>query len=234
VEGVRDARAARVRQSGAQLLGEVEITGRPTLPLEAVQHLAEMVKSAVQERVPGLDATVYVAPGGDPTRLVERVHAAAARNGRFRDLHDVIVEREKDDSIHLSLHAKLPGEMSMREASRYVNDLEGQLRKELPEVSRTDVHLEPLEPDEVHGRDVTEQHADLVGAIRKAVLEHPRVLSCDDVELSSRAGQITAYVTVTVGDDLTLDQAHDLETSLEEQIRTLDPALAHVVVRAVG
>jgi hypothetical protein len=30
----------------------------------------------------------------------------------------VLVEREADESLHLSLHAKLPAAMSMREASR--------------------------------------------------------------------------------------------------------------------
>jgi divalent metal cation (Fe/Co/Zn/Cd) transporter len=61
-----------------------------------------------------------------------------------------------------------------------------------------------------------------------------RVISCDDVELSSRGGEITAYVDVTVADDLTLEQAHDIETSLEEGIRQAVPSLKRVVVRALG
>ncbi len=234
VEGVREVRAARVRQSGAQMIGDIEVAGRPTLPLEAAQGLADRVREAVKSRVPALELNVYVASGGDPTRLVERVHAAAARNGAFRDLHDVVVEREADESLHLSLHAKLAGSLSVREASRFARQLESELRAELPEVSRVDIHLEPLEPDVVYGRNVTEQNADLVKRIESVVAADESVVSCDDVELSSRGGEITAYVDVTVADDLTLEQAHDIETSLEEKVRQAASNLKRVVVRALG
>lgn len=234
VDGVRDARDARVRQSGAQLIGEVEVAGRPTLSLEAAQGLADRVKAAVRDRVPGLELSVYVASGGDPSRFVERVHAAASRNGLFRDLHDVVVEREADDSLHLSLHAKLPADMSMREATRHARQLEEELRAELHEVAQFDLHLEPLEPDVVHGRDVTDQHPEIVQCLREAAREEPRVVSCDEIELSSRAGEIMAHVRVTVPDDLTLVQAHEIETALEERLRQATPDVKHVLVRALG
>jgi cation diffusion facilitator family transporter len=234
VEGVREVRAVRVRQSGARMIGEVEVAGRPTLPLEAAQELAERVRETVKKRVPELDLNVYVASGADPNRLVERVHATAARNGAFRDLHDVVVEREVDESLHLSLHAKLPGSLSMREATRLARQLESDLRGELPEVSRVDLHLEPLEPDIIQGTAVTDQNPDLVQRIRAVVTADERIVSCDDVELSSRGGQITAYIEVTVPDDLTLEQAHDIETSVEQKVRQAAPSLKNVVVRALG
>lgn len=232
VPGVREARSARVRQAGTQLIGEVEITGRPTLPLEAAQGLAERVREAVGERMPRIELEVFVRAGTDPSRLVERVHAAAARNGLFRDLHDVLVEREADETLHLSLHAKLPAGMSMREAARQAKALEADLKQELPELSRIDLHLEPLEPDVVYGRDVTGQKAELVARIRDVVMESSKVTSCREVELSSRGGQITAYVLVTVPDDLTLEQAHDIESDLEQRIKAAVPEIRHAIVRA--
>jgi cation diffusion facilitator family transporter len=232
VAGVREARSARVRQSGASLIGEVEVTGRPTLALEAADGLAAAVRKAVKAQLPEIELTVFVGSGSDPTQLVERVHAAAARNGRFKDLHDVLVEREADDRLHLSLHAKLPPATSMREATRDAHALEEDLRRELPELQRIDIHLEPLEPDVVHGRDVTTEHADLVRRIEAAAASDPSVASCQEVELSSRAGAITAYVLVKVADDLTLEQAHDIETALEDRIKRTERKVRHVVVRA--
>jgi divalent metal cation (Fe/Co/Zn/Cd) transporter len=232
VAGVREARSARVRQSGASLIGEVQVTGRPTLALEAAEALAAAVRKAVKAELPEIELTVFVGSGSDPTQLVERVHAAAARNGRFKDLHDVLVEREADDRLHLSLHAKLPPATSMREATRDAHALEEDLRRELPELQRIDIHLEPLEPDVIHGRDVTTEHADLVRRIEAAAASDPSVASCQEVELSSRAGAITAYVLVKVADDLTLEQAHDIETALEDRIKRTERKVRHVVVRA--
>ena len=196
--------------------------------------MADRVREAVKQRVPALELNVYVSSGADPNRLVERVHAAAARNGAFRDLHDVVVEREADETLHLSLHAKLLGSISMREATRLARQLERDLRTELAEVSRIDLHLEPLEPDIVVGRAVTDQNPDLVQTIRSVVTADDRVVSCDGVELSSRGGKVTAYIEVTVADDLTLEQAHEIETSLEEKVRMAAPILKQVVARALG
>lgn len=234
VPGVREVRSARVRQVGAQLVGEVEVAGRPTLSLEGAQAITEEVEKAVRERVPNLDLTVLVRSGTNPTLLVERVHAVAARDGRFRDLHDVIVEREADQSLHLSLHAKLAGDTSMREAARLVADFEGELKEELHEVARVDIHLEPLEPDVVVGRDVTDQHRDLVAALTDLVERHEQVEACQDIELSSRMGHITAYISIRVADDLTLDQAHRIATEVEEEVKAHAPLIERAIVRAVA
>jgi divalent metal cation (Fe/Co/Zn/Cd) transporter len=122
--------------------------------------------------------------------------------------------------------------MSMREASKQAKALEADLKKELPELSRIDLHLEPLEPDVVYGRDVTANHPELVSKIREVVNGSSQVTSCKEVELSSRGGQITAYVQVTVPDDLTLEQAHDIETDLEERIKRAIPSIRRAIVRA--
>jgi cation diffusion facilitator family transporter len=234
VDGVREVRSARVRQVGAQLVGEVEVAGRPTLSLEGAQTISEGVEKAVRERVPNLDLTVLVRSGTNPALLVERVHAAAARDGRFRDLHDVIVEREADRSLHLSLHAKLPGTTSMREAARLGAEFERSLQGELPEVSRVDLHMEPLEPDVVVGRDVTAQYPDLIRQLTEVVERHERVEACQDIELSSRMGHITAYIAARVADDLTLDQAHAIATGVEEDVHAAAPSIERAIVRAVA
>jgi cation diffusion facilitator family transporter len=234
VPGVREVRSGRVRQVGAQLMGEVEVAGRPTLSLEGAQALQDRIQRKVHERVPNLELTVVVRSGSDPNLLVERVHAAAARNGNFSDLHDVIVEREADESLHLSLHAKLPGDLSMRQAAKLAADFEGDLKEAIPEVSRVDIHLEPLEPDVVHGRNVTAENRDVVQRIQQLVDRNPKVVACQDIELSSRFGHITAYVTVRVPDDLSLDQAHAIASELEDAIRHSEPSIHRAVVRAVA
>ncbi len=234
VPGIKEVRSVRVRGAGTELIGEVEVAGRRTLSLEAADDLVGKVEQAVAERLPNMRLTVLVKASVDKTQFVERVHAAAARNGQFRDLHDVVVEQEADGSLHLSLHAKLPSELSMREAGRLVRAFEEDLRAELPEVKRIDVHLEPLEPDLVQGRDVTTAQPELVDRVRRLLRAHPQVIDESDVELSQRRGQITAHVVVRVPDDLTLEQAHEVETELEREIQRRAPELANVVVRAVA
>ena len=232
VEGVRRVLSVRVRRSGPRLLGDATVAARRTLAVEAAGGLREDVRRAVAGALPDLELTLVVEGEVRPENLVERVHAVAHRFGAMRDLHNVTVEREDDGSLHLVMHAKLPGTMTLAEAAGASAELERRLREELPEVSRVDVHLEPLEPDLVAGADVTEARHELAGRIRALVEEHPQVSSCGDVELSARGGRIHAHVVARMPAGVSLDHAHDVETDLEQRIRAALPDVAEVVARA--
>jgi cation diffusion facilitator family transporter len=234
VHGVREVRSVRVRRSGPRLLGDASIATARMLSLEAAGALVEEVKRAARVVVPELDLTVIVEGQSRPTDLVERVHAAAARNGGVRDLHNVTVERESDGSLHLTMHAKLPGDMTLASASLASSALEKTLRAELPEATRVDIHLEPMEPHVVSGEDVTQRRALLADKMRQVVESHPAVKRCVDVELSDRHNRIHAHVVAQLAGDVSLEQAHQVETELEELIRRALPEVHEVTARATA
>jgi len=234
VSGVRDVRSVRVRRSGPNLLGDASIATARMLPLEAAGALVDDVKRAARTALPELDLTVLVEGQSEPSDLVERVHAAAARNGGVRDLHNVTVERESDGSLHLTMHAKLPGDMTLASASQASARLEKTLRAELPEATRIDIHLEPMEPRVVSGEDVTERRALLAERMRRVVESHPAVKRNVDVELSDRHNRIHAHVVAELAGDVSLEQAHQVETELEEMIRRALPEVHEVTARATA
>jgi len=75
------------------LIGDASIATARMLSLEAAGALVDEVKRVAKATLPLLDLTVVVGGQTRPSDLVERVHAAAARNGGVRDLHNVTVER---------------------------------------------------------------------------------------------------------------------------------------------
>jgi cation diffusion facilitator family transporter len=234
VSGVREVRSVRVRKSGPNLLGDASIATARMLSLEAAGHLVDEVKHAATATLPSLELTVVVEGQTRPSDLVERIHAAAARNGGVRDLHNVTVERESDGSLHLTMHAKLPGDMTLAKAARASADLERTLRAELPDATRVDIHLEPMEPHVVRGKDVTSRRAQLVARMREVVAAHPEVRRCVDVELSDRHHRIYAHVVAELDGSVNLEHAHQVETELEEQIRRALPEVHEVVARAIA
>lgn len=231
VAGVREVREVRVRRSGPRLLAEARVASPRMLTLEATEKLGERVREAVTRAFPDAELTLVFEGQPLADRLVERVHAAAARLGQVEDLHNVTVEREQDGSLHLTMHAKLPGDLTLEAATRTSAALERSLRQELPEISRVDVHLEPLEPDLVAGQNVTGRDRGLAAEIRQVVESHPEVLSCRDIELSSRSGLITAHVVAQLPGGVTLEHAHEVETTLEDSLRRRVPGLHEVVAR---
>jgi cation diffusion facilitator family transporter len=234
VEGVREVRSVRVRRSGPNLLGDASIATARMLSLEAAGRLVEDVKRVAKATLPTLDLTVVVEGQTRPSDLVERVHAAAARNGGVRDLHNVTVERESDGSLHLTMHAKLPGDMTLATASVASAELERTLRAELPEAMRVDIHLEPMEPHVVVGEDVTSRRAQLAARMREIVEAHPEVRRCVDVELSDRHHRIYAHVVAELDGEVSLEHAHQVESELEAQIRRALPEVHEVVARAIA
>ena len=231
VDGVREVRSVRVRRSGPNLIGDVRIATGRMLSVEAASALVEAVKSRARSVLPGLDLEVAVEAQEQQADLVERIHAAAARNGGVRDLHNVTVERESDGSLHLTMHAKLPGDQDLATASRTSRSLERSIRAELPEVKRIDIHLEPIEPEVVPGEDVTAQRAQLAERIRQVVNSHPEVRGSPDVELSDRHKRIHAHVVAEVSGEISLEHAHEIESQLEERIRREIPEVHEVVTR---
>ncbi len=234
VSGVREVRSVRVRRSGPRLIGDASIATGRMVSVEAAGALVDDVKSRARSVLPTLDLAVEVEGQAQQGDLVERIHAAAARNGEVRDLHNVTVEREADGSLHLTMHAKLPGDLKLASASRTSRALERSLRAELPDATRIDIHLEPMERDVVPGLDVTARRTQLAARMREVVEANPEVKRCSDVELSDREGQIHAHVVAEVSGDISLEHAHQIETRLEEEIRRATPEVHDVVARVTG
>ncbi|MDQ6880437.1 MAG: cation-efflux pump [Candidatus Dormibacteraeota bacterium] len=234
IPGVREVRSVRVRRSGPNLLGDASIATARMLSLEAAGRLVDEVKRMATAALPSLELTVVVEGQTRPSDLVERVHAAAARTGGVRDLHNVTVERESDGSLHLTMHAKLAGDMTLAAASLASAELERALRLELPDATRVDIHLEPMEPHVVSGEDVTSRRAQLAARMREVVEAHPEVRRCVDVELSDRHHRIYAHVVAELDGQVSLEHAHQVETELEEQIRRALPEVHEVVARAIA
>ena len=234
VDGVREVRSVRVRRSGPLLIGDASIATGRMVPVEAAGALVDSVKARARSVLPTLELSVSVEGDQRSADLVERIHATAARTGTVRDLHNVTVEREADGSLHLTMHAKLPGDMSLSDASRVSEELEDSMRAELSDASRIDIHLEPMEPRVVRGEDVTESRAQLAERMRQIVGAHPDVRRAVDVELSDRHARIHAHVVAEVAGDRSLEDAHRIETELEEQIRRAIPEIHEVVARVTA
>jgi divalent metal cation (Fe/Co/Zn/Cd) transporter len=224
----------RVRRSGGRLLGDARVSARPTLSVEGAQKLSHEVLDAVGRAQPDLDLSLVVESQSDEHNLVERVHAVAAQQEVIRDLHNVTVEREQDGGLHLSMHVKLPSQMTLEAATAATSELERLLRMEFPGVTRVDVHLEPLEPEVISGADVTAERQDLAGDICRIVEDHPQVRRCRDVELSERDGELVAHVVAEMAGSSTLEDAHAVETALEERVRHALPELSEVVARVAA
>src|SRR6185437_6417363 len=86
---------------------------------------------------------VHVEPLEAASDVRERAHAAALNVPRVREVHNVSV-LSVGAGTELSLHLKLPGDLSLEEAHEIAEEVERAIKAAVPAVDAVQTHLEPL------------------------------------------------------------------------------------------
>jgi divalent metal cation (Fe/Co/Zn/Cd) transporter len=183
---------------------------------------ADAVEDAVERALPGADVVVHVEPVEDAA-LRERVHAAAVAVPRVREVHNITLV-EMDGRTELSLHVKLPGDLSLEEAHDIAEQLETAVCRAVPEIASVQTHLEPL-TETTAAREVDVDEAVVAQIVRDVTGGDPRELRF----LHTDAG-LVAFLTLGLDASSRLDEAHARASEIEERIRRERPDIADVIV----
>jgi cation diffusion facilitator family transporter len=218
-----ELRRLRLRQAAGRHFVDVVI-GVPSDAAVGQGHAAaDSVESALDRALPESDVVVHVEPRTAGT-VAERVQAAALSVPRVREVHNISVV-EVEGRPDISLHLKLPGDMSLDEAHAVATAVEDAIHAEVPD-ARTQTHIEPLEEEAVGTpRQERAIDADVTRIVRAATGSAPR-----EVRFVETDGKLVAYVTVGMDAGTPLADAHGHASAIEEQIRREQPQIADVVI----
>jgi divalent metal cation (Fe/Co/Zn/Cd) transporter len=219
-----ELRRLRMRQAGGKQFADVVIGVPPGAAVGQGHAAADAVEAAVERALPNADVVVHVEPIED-TGLRERAHAAALAVPRVREVHNITLV-DVDGRTELSLHVKLPGDLSLDEAHAIAERLEQSICGAVPEIAGVQTHLEPL-TETVDAREARE--ADDEAIVRRVVLDATgraprelRFLRTDD--------GLVAFLTLGLEGTSRLDVAHAQASQIEEAIRRERPHIADVIV----
>jgi len=224
-----DLRRLRLRTAGGRHFADVVIGVQPGAAVAQGHALADAVEAAVEDALPGSDVVVHVEPRPDEAaELRERALAAALRVPRVREIHNVAVRRIGDRS-EVSLHLKLPGDLSLEEAHGVASRVERAIAEAVPEVDAVQTHLEPLaEPAEGTAPapgDFAREAADVRRIVRELTGAEPR-----EVRFLETDEGLVALLTVAVDPGASLAEAHARASEVEEAIRKAGLEIAQVLV----
>ena len=221
-----ELRRLRMRQAAGQQFADVVIGVPPGAAVGQGHAAADAVEDALHRALPRSDVVVHVEPQQDEAALRERVLAAAQRVPLVREIHNLTVLRV-GPVTEVSLHLKLPGELSLEDAHSVATEVERAIVESVPEVDEVRTHLEPIAEAE-EGRSVDEAAAgrELVERIvQETTGQRPRELRF----LNTDRG-LLAYLTLGLDASTPLAQAHARASEIEERIRREQPGIADVVV----
>jgi cation diffusion facilitator family transporter len=227
IAGIRppvELRRLRLRQAAGRNFVDVVI-GVPSDAAVGQGHAAaDAVESALERALPESDVVVHVEPVTSGS-VAERVQAAALSVARVREVHNISVV-DVDSRPDISLHLKLPGEISLAEAHAVATEVESAIQEAVPDARTVQTHIEPLEKEAV-GRRTQDGAVD--AEVRRIVSETtgsaPR-----EVRFVETDGKLVAYVTVGMDAGTPLADAHGHASEIEEQIRREQPQIADVVI----
>ncbi|HVC88532.1 MAG TPA: cation diffusion facilitator family transporter [Gaiellaceae bacterium] len=226
IEAIRPAvelRRLRMRSAGGRQFADVVIGVSPSAVVGQGHAAADEVEAAVERALPNADIVVHVEPTEDTT-VRERAHAAALGVPRIREVHNLTLV-DVEGRTELSLHLKLPGDLSLDEAHDIAEQLEAAICAAVPEIAGVQTHLEPL-AEVTEGREVAvDAEAVVRRIVREATGSELRALRF----LNTDAG-LVAFLTLGLAGTSRLDDAHARASAIEEQIRRERPDIADVIV----
>ena len=217
-----ELRRLRMRQAAGRHFADVVIGVSFDAPVGQGHAAADAVERAVQAAVPEADVVVHVEPMRDHADVRERAHEAALAVPRVREVHNVSV-LSVDSGTELSLHLKLPGELSLEDAHAIAEQVERAIHQAVPEVTSVRTHLEPL-GEEAVGTAVPGDADAVRQLVRTEIGVDPAELRFVDTD-----DGMVAYLTLRLGAG-TLADAHAEASRIEEIIRRERPEIAEVVV----
>jgi len=216
-------RRLRMRQAGGRQFADVVIGVPPGAAVGQGHAAADAVEAAVHDALPESDVVVHVEPQEDETALRERTLAAAQRVPQVREIHNLSVLRT-DAGAEVSLHLKLPADLSLEDAHAVASEVEQTIAESVPEVSSVQTHLEPL-AEPARGTTVERDTGFVEAIVRAATGAVPRELRFLETD-----DGLVAFVTLGLDPATTLADAHRRASEVEELIRRERPEIAEVIV----
>jgi cation diffusion facilitator family transporter len=223
LEPAVELRRLRVRESGGAHFADVVIGIPPDAAVGQGHAAADRVEDALRARLPDADVVVHVEPETAVSALRERALAAALGVTQVREIHNLSV-LEVGTSVEISLHLKLPGSLDLAHAHAIAEEVEQKIKTAMPEVTDVRTHLEPL-TEPVAGEEVPLDESTVARVVADETGSPPR-----EVRFVRTDEGIVVFLTLALGGEGSLADAHGRASAVEERVRSAVPEIADVVV----
>jgi cation diffusion facilitator family transporter len=223
-----ELRRVRTRHAGGRNFVDIVVAVPLDSGVTQAHAVADRIEEMVERAVGGADVVVHVEPTEAEGDLRERATAAAGAIPEVREVHNVRVMR-LPEGYELSLHVKLPRELSLEQAHDAVERLEQRVYAEVPELTTVHTHIEPLAQTDWASTPPTDDTAVERDAIESAVRRFTGAAPLSVTFRDGEQGRV-ALVTVSLPGDQPLPSAHRHAGAIEEAVRERCPALADVIV----
>lgn len=222
-------RRLRMRSAAGRHFADVVIAVSPDAAVGQGHAAADAVEAAVERALPETDVVVHVEPGEEEDAVTrELAQAAAMRVPGVREIHNISIVNV-DGRTEVSLHLKLPGDLTLGEAHAVASDVERAIEESVPSVDAVQTHLEPLAEEAEGRRPQRGEVARDAQAVTRIVVERtgsaPRGL-----RFLQTVDGLVVFLTLGLDPDAPLAEAHARASEVEERIHVELPEISEIIV----
>jgi len=217
----------RLRESAGRYFADVIAAVAPGAAVIEGHEAANRIEAAIETALPGSDVVVHVEPRRSGLDLRDRILAIALGEPLVKEVHDITIYAE-NRSTSVSLHLKFPADLDLPAALAVTERVERAIRAR-PDVSDVQTHLEPLEHPLIACPATTSTDLDATREIKRIVVERTGNEPHGITLFRTEAGRVI-FLTLGVGAETSLVDAHQLGSELEEELRQQIPDIADVIV----
>lgn len=227
VPGVLEVEGARIRRAGNRFFADLTVGLSRNVTFQRAEQVVLDVTAAVHRVLPDADVVVHSSPRASKgENIFDRVRGVATRYNY--NVHDVSVQNLRG-RLHVEQHLELDEKLTLKQAHDAVTELEGEIRKEVPEIKTILTHIES-EPATIETGEASVRDAALVKRLKKIASEFPEILDMHEIELKMVRGRLYVSCHCTMADDLPLTRVHDISTELEIRFKQEAPELFKVLI----
>ncbi|HYC25060.1 MAG TPA: cation diffusion facilitator family transporter, partial [Roseiarcus sp.] len=227
VPGVAAIDYVRLRRSGPQTIGEIGVFVSRTLPLERVAQIKADIAKQIAAAEPQASLTVTANPRAlDDESVLERVLLIAGR--RRLAVHHVTIQ-EIAGRRSVSLDVEVDGRMSLGEAHDIASRLENAIKDEIGRDIEVETHIEPMETDEILGRDADAATLQAIAAALTRRAQGARLREVHDIRARATASGLFVNFHCRIDPAASVNEAHSEVDALERAVRDEIPDIARVI-----
>jgi cation diffusion facilitator family transporter len=231
VEDVVAVDSVKVRPAGSSLFVDLSISVPRALPLDRVAALKGAVARAVAAAVPQAELSITTSPIAiDDESARERVMVIAAN--RRLAIHHVTVQTLAG-RLSVSLDLEVDHRMSLGDAHQVASGLEAAIMREFGPDIEVETHIEPLQADDLEGRDVEQEtRARLADTIAGLTENNSGLVDAHNVRVRSTPRGLIVTFHCRAPSDLPVDELHSRVDALERRVEKAWPGIVRIITHA--
>lgn len=226
--GVLSVGNVRLRRSGARLFADLTVSLDHTLSLEQAHDVSGELERRLEQKFPGMDVVVHTEPAVTPGEPLEVSLLNFIRLKGLMAHHLSLFQRE--GFITAELHLEVDANLTIREAHDLATKLEYEIARQFPAIATVQIHIEEIGGSQSDLIPVSHEQPELMEKIQRLCDEQMGSKTCHGIIVSLSSGKLWATLHCLLPGDLSVSQAHNRTTHLEEELHRRLPELDRVLI----